>query len=245
MRRLVAVLRLALWSAFARPARAALLVATLAGGSAGVALTAGVLGGYARAMEEMSFGAYARSLVVSENRFVDDRFGPPRLSDIARVREALGMDVEAVAAWRTGFADTRAGRAQANLPVFGVRGDYAYEADMPIAEGRALTAEETESAQRLCLLGAGAKTALFGDEAAVGRRVRINGVSCDVVGVFGEARSQTAERYRQAVLAPFTAAARYFETPDGVFQTGPDELARMTVVLRPGTDRQAALIAAA
>lgn len=244
MRRLILLLRLALWSAFARPARASLLIATLAGGAAGVALTAGVLSGYARAMEALSFGAYARALVISENRFVGDRFGPPRLADIARIREALGAEIEAVSAWRTGFADVRAGREQASLPIWGVRGAYAQEADMPILEGRGLTAQETESASRLCLLGAGAKTALFGGEGAVGGRVRINGVSCEVVGVFGEARSQTAERYRQAIVTPFTAAARYFEAPDSFLASGPGDIARLTVVLRRGADRQAALIAA-
>lgn len=244
MNRLAAILRLAIWSAFSRPARAALLIATLAGGAAGVTLTAGVLSGYARAMEAMSFGAYARALVISENRFVDDRFGPPRLSDIPRLREALAGDVEAVAAWRTSFADTRVGRAQASLPVWGVRGDYRFEADMNIAEGRGLTLEETESAQRLCMFGAGAKTALFEDETAVGRRVRIGGVSCEVVGVFGEAETRTAERYRQAIFAPFTATARYFEPAGAPFGGGPDEIARLTVILQPGAERQTALIAA-
>jgi putative ABC transport system permease protein len=242
--RILAILRLAAWSAFSRPARALLLVATLGGGAAGVALTAGVLQGYAKEMERMSFGAYARSLVISENRFVDDRYGPPRLSDMPRVREALGADIEAVAAWRRALGDARVGVEQASLPVFGVRGDYQREADMPLVAGRALTVEETESAQRLCLLGAGAKAQLFSDAEAVGRRVRINGVSCEVIGVFGEANAQTAERYRPAILTPFIAAARYFEFGGLNFQAGPEDLERLTVVLRPGIDRDNALIAA-
>lgn len=242
--RLFAIIRLSLWSAFSRPARAGLLVATLGGGAAGVALTAGVLDGYAREMERMSFGAYARSLVISENNFVDDRFGPPRLADMARVREALGADIEAMAAWRRGLADVRAGVNQASLPVFGVQGDYLREADMPIIDGRAITEGETQSAERLCLLGLGAKYQLFGEDSAVGQRVRINGVSCDVVGVFGEANSQTAERYRQAILTPFVTAARYFEARGVTFQAGPQDLERLTVVLRPGVDRDDALFLA-
>ena len=242
--RALAIIRLALWSAFSRPARAALLVATLGGGAAGVALSAGVLDGYAREMERMSFGAYARSLVISENRFIEDRFGPPRLSDMARIRDALAGDIEAMAAWRRALGDVRAGSEQASLPVFGVRGDYRREADMPIVEGRALTEDETETAERVCLLGAGAKAQLFGDQDAAGRRIRINGVSCDVVGVFGEAEAQTAERYRPGVIAPFVAAARYFESGGIGFQTGPEDLDRLTVVLRAGVDRDEALMAA-
>ena len=185
MNRVIAILGLALWSAFSRSARAVLLIATLSGGAAGVALTAGVLEGYARQMERLTFGAYARSLVISENAFVPDRFGPPRRSDIARLRDVIGSDIEATAAWRHAFADVRANTEQASLPILGVDGDYRREADMPIVSGRALTVEETRTAQRLCMLGAGAAAMLFPNDAAVGARLRISGVSCEVVVVFG------------------------------------------------------------
>lgn len=242
MMRLVALVHLALWSAFSRPMRAALMVATLAGGAAGVTLTAGVLQGYARAMEALTFGAYSRSLVISENVQVDDRFGPPRLSDIGHIREALEERVEAHAGWRMSRADVRMGRHQAALQVFGVTGAFQHEADMPVARGRALTADETRSAGRLCMLGPGAYRMLFPDGGEADS-IRINGVNCEVVGVFGEPRSQLAERYRSAVLTPFTAAARYFETPDSFgFQTAAHEADRLTIILRAGTDRDAALI---
>ncbi|MCC5996464.1 MAG: ABC transporter permease [Oceanicaulis sp.] len=244
MMRFIALVHLALWSAFSRPMRAALMCATLAGGAAGVTLTAGVLQGYARAMEALTFGAYARSLVISENSFVEDRFGPPRLADIGHIREALGEEVEAHAAWRRSAGDVRSGRHQAALQVYGVTGAFHHEADMPVAQGRALTAEETGSAQRVCMLGPGAYRMLFPDGGEA-QSIRINGVSCAVTGVFGEPRSQLAERYRSAVLTPFTAAARYFETPDQFgFQTLAHETERLTIVLRHGADREAALISA-
>lgn len=243
MMRLLALVHLALWSAFSRPMRAALMIATLAGGAAGVTLTAGVLSGYARAMEAMTFGAYARSLVISEDRRIEDRFGPPRLSDIGHIREALDDRVEATAAWRVSMGDVRSGREQASLQVFGVVGEFGYEADMPLVQGRALTAAETASAERLCMMGPAAFRMLFPDGAQDGASVRINGVNCALVGVFGEPRSQLAERYRNAIVTPFTAAARYFESPDSFsFQTHPHEVERLTIVLTPGADRDAALI---
>ncbi len=242
MIRLIALVHLAAWSAFSRPMRTALMVATLAGGAAGVTLTAGVLQGYARAMEALTFGAYSRSLVITENSFVEDRFGPPRLSDIAHIREALGDQVEAHAAWRRSSGDVRVGRNQAALQIYGVTGAFHHEADLPIVQGRALTAEETRSALRVCMLGPGAYRLLFpGGEAA--ESIRINGVNCEVTGVFGEPRSQLAERYRNAVIAPFTSAARYFETPDRFgFQPGAHEAERLTIVLLRGVTREAALI---
>lgn len=201
MMRLIALIHLAFWSAFSRPMRTALMVATLAGGAAGVTLTAGVLQGYARAMEALTFGAYSRSLVISENVQVDDRFGPPRLTDIGHIREALGERVEDHAAWRRSGADVRAGGNQANLQVNGVTGAFHHEADMPVVQGRALTAEETLGAQRLCMLGPGAYRMLFPDGGEADS-IRINGVNCEVVGVFGEPRSQLAERYRTAIITP-------------------------------------------
>ncbi|WP_339746044.1 ABC transporter permease [uncultured Maricaulis sp.] len=243
MMRIAALFHLALWSAFSRPMRAALMIATLAGGTAGVALTAGVLSGYARAMEALTFGAYSRSLVISENRLIEDRFGPPRVADIARLREVLGDRVEATAAWRMSVADVRAGREQTSLTVFGVSGAFGYEADMPVVQGRVLTAAETAGTERLCLLGPGAFRMLFPDGAGDAASFRINGVSCSLAGVLGEPRSQLAERYRNSVITPFAAAARYFEAPDSVsFPTLAHEVERLTIVLTPGTDRDAALI---
>lgn len=244
MNRLLAVLRLALWAAFSKPSRAALLIATLGGGAAGVAVAAGVMSGYAREMERMTFGAYARSLVITENAFLDDRFGPPRLADIPRLQEALGDSVEAWAAWRSATGDVRYGREQANLPVRGVLGDYQREADMPLEAGRVLTLAETQGADRLCMLGAGAARQLFGNDPAVGEAIRINGISCDVVGVFAEAENQLAERYRQSVFAPFTAAARYFENAEAFGAVGPNEVSQLTIVLTPETRRRAALMTA-
>lgn len=247
--RLVALFRLALWSAFSRPVRAMLMIATLAGGAAGVALTAGVLNGYARAMEALVFGAYSRSLVISENRLIEDRFGPPRLADVDRLREALGNRVAATAAWRMAIADVRVGREQTSLPVYGVQGAFWHEADMPITQGRGLTEGETAGTARLCLLGPGAHRMLYPDGSGArsggGASLRVNGVSCELVGVLGEPRSQLAERYRNAVLTPFAAAARYFETPAGVgSQTQAHEADRLTIILDYGADRNAALVEA-
>jgi hypothetical protein len=222
--------------------RTALMVATLAGGAAGVTLTAGVLQGYATAMERLTFGAYSRSLVISENTFVEDRFGPPRLSDIEHIRDALDGRVEAHAAWRRSPADVRAGSYQASLQVHGVSGAFEHEVDMPIAQGRRFSDSETRGALRLCMLGPGAYRMLFPDQAEA-EAIRINGVNCTVVGILGEPRSQLAERYRNAIIAPFAATARYFEIPDFTgLQPAPHEAERITIVLNRGADRAKALV---
>ncbi len=240
--RLLTLLQLAVWSAFSRPMRTALMIATLAGGAAGVTLTAGVLQGYATAMEALTFGAYSRSLVISENAFVEDRFGPPRLSDVENIREALGQRVEGHAAWRRARSDVRAGRHQATLQVHGVIGSFEHEVDMLLSQGRSFSASETASALRICMLGPGASRMLFPDGEEP-ETIRINGVNCSVIGVFGEPQSQLAERYRNAIIAPFGAVARYFELPDrSGMQPAPHEAERLTVILHRGVDRNEALV---
>ncbi len=244
MMRFIALLQLAIWSAFSRPMRTALMIATLAGGAAGVTLTAGVLQGYATAMERLTFGAYSRSLIISENAFVEDRFGPPRLSDIEHIREALGERVEGHAAWRRARSDVRSGSHQATLQVHGVTGSFKHEVDMPVVQGRGFNSSEAQGALRVCMLGPGAYRMLF-PEGEAPSTVRINGVNCSVIGVLGEPQSQLAERYRNSILAPFGAVARYFELPDLTgLQPAPHEAERLTIILHRGVDRTEALVAA-
>jgi putative ABC transport system permease protein len=108
--RLVQNIALALGVICARPARSALMALTLGAGAGAATLVAAVLGGYGAQMERMVFGAYARSLVITENRLVPDRFGAPRRSDLDRLLEDLGVPVDGAAAWRNDRAEVRSER---------------------------------------------------------------------------------------------------------------------------------------
>ena len=233
--RLADLTALALWSLRSRAARSALMTLTLASGVAAVCLAAAVTNGYARALERLAFGDYARSLVVSENWASRDRFGPPRLNDATRLEDALGDDLEAVAVWRVAVAAARGERETAEVRVFGVQGDYRYEAGTPLAAGRHLTQVELTGAQRVCVIGDRAALDLYpgvspGD--LIGRTVRLSGVACEIAGVFDAPRTRTAERYAEAVLTPFLAAGRYFQRETGL---APNEATQITLVL---TDRR-------
>lgn len=230
---------LALWAVMARPARSAIMATTLAAGVGAVTLAAAITAGYAEQIERLAFGAYARAVVVTENFTIVDRYGPPRLSDLEKLRDGLSQlleePVEAAAAWRLGRAQASVGRQRYELDVWGVVGDFQREADMALAAGEGLTPAELESAARRCLIGARAHKELFGGlaESAIGARLRLNGTSCQVAGVFRPADTRTAARYDEAVFAPFTAVARYFE-PRG--RLGPHEATRLTLILPQGSD---------
>ncbi|MEQ8434840.1 MAG: ABC transporter permease [Oceanicaulis sp.] len=230
--RLTDTLALAVWSLGSRPVRSALLVLTLAAGVAAVSLAAAVTNGYARELERIAFGAYARSLVITENWASQDRFGPPRVNDLEDLREALGDQIEGAAVWREDIAGARGEREISEVRVYGVTGDYRFEAAMALAAGRHLTREELDGAEPLCLLGDRAARDLFPEhapEALPGRTVRLAGVPCEIAGVFKAPDTRTADLYSEAVIAPFLAAGRYFQRGTSL---APNEASRLTVILR-------------
>jgi putative ABC transport system permease protein len=229
--RLVENIILAQLAIRSRPIRAALMVLTLGAGVCVVSLSTAIISGFSGEIERLAFGAYARSLVITPNYLAGDRARISRLTDLDRLLEVFGEDqVEGYAAWRIGrqvpaaFQDQRA-----DLTVFGVRGDYRFEADMDMAQGRHLTPEDMESARRVCLLGSDAAASLFAGGRAAGQTIRLNGLSCYVQGVFEPGDTVIASRFADGVIAPFDAAARYFMPSDHL---APNEASRLTIVLR-------------
>lgn len=229
--KIVDTFREAVWGLASRPARTLATLVALAISVATIALVAGVLNGFETRIEQLSFGAYGRSLVIRENFFVEDRVGSPRLSDIDRLRQAV-PGVESVAAWRILYAsEIDAGREHGQTEVYGVFGDYRREASTPLAEGRHINHDEALSARRVCVLGDQAARRFFPSESAIGKMVRINGISCTVIGVLGVPTNRVSERYAPAILTPFGAAARYF-TVNTVM--APDEATQITLILNDG-----------
>jgi len=232
-------LSLAIWSIWTRPARSLIMALILAVGVSAVMIATAITTGYAERIEQLAFGDYARSIVVTENFNLLDRFGPPRVADLNRVAaglgEAISVPVEARAAWRHSRAQAVAGRERIELDVWGVLGDYRREADMELVAGRHLDLAEVNSASRRCLIGASVHADLFrgNPESAVGQRIRLNGAACEIAGIFAPARTITATRFDDAVIAPFTAVARYFETRRHL---GPHEATRLTLVLSRDAD---------
>lgn len=225
------VFREAIWGLASRPARTSATLIALAISVATVALVAGVLSGFERRIEQMSFGAYGRSLVIRENFFVEDRVGSPRLSDIERLRQAV-PGVESAAAWRILYgAEVDTPGEHGQTEVYGVFGDFRREASAPLAAGRHITDDEANTSRRICVLGDFAARRFFPDEVAVGRPIRINGVSCEVIGVLGEPQNRIAERYAGAVLTTFGAASRYFTYTTVM---APDEATQLTLILNDG-----------
>jgi putative ABC transport system permease protein len=228
----------ALFNLIQTPTRTGFMALTLGAGAAAACLSTAILDGFGEEVERMAFGAYARSIVISENLMVRDRFGPPRTTDLEKLTTAFGDDLDGAAIWRSSRVMAIQGGEQLELQLLGMRGDYRFEVDMELAQGRFLTEEELNGAGRVCMLGSLVAARLFpGQVNPVGASVRLNGVACDIVGVFQPATTRTSERYAYSVFTSFDAAGRYFEaTP----LLTPIEASQITLVFK---DRDAARLA--
>ena len=220
----------ALFNIAQNPVRSVFMALTLGAGAAAACLSTAILDGFGEEVERMAFGAYARSIVISENLMFQDRFGPPQLSDLDKLTTAFADELDGAAVWRRSRAVVAFGGEYVELDVYGVRGDYRFEAEMDLGAGRFLTAQELDGADRLCMLGAATAARLFdGETDPIGSSIRVNGVGCSVVGIFQPARTRTAERYGESVFVPFEAAGRYFEADA---RLSPVEADQITLVFR-------------
>jgi putative ABC transport system permease protein len=75
--------------------------------------------------------------------------------------------------------------------VTGTTNDYLITRDWPLKSGRLFTASEERSGSAVCLLGTTVKKELFGNEVPLGASIRLEKLSCQVVGVL-ESKGQSS-----------------------------------------------------
>ncbi|MBC8096803.1 MAG: ABC transporter permease [Akkermansiaceae bacterium] len=109
----------------------------------------------------------------------------PKLT-LAQVKELerLLLSAKAVAA----TAQTRESvkfqkRSANNVTIIGTTAEFLTTSGVSIGQGRFLTSGESEGGRPACVIGALVATNLFRDDAAVGKRVNIDGRAFEVVGV--------------------------------------------------------------
>lgn len=218
------------WALRAHPARSLSLVLSLGAGIAAAVFVSTIISGFGREIDRLAFGTYASALVVRENLFVKDRYGPPRLSESEVLAQEL-TDIEAVAGWSTGRSATVSGSESISFEIFGVWGRYEDELDTPFVSGRYITRDEALTGARVCLLGADLAAKL--ERLGVDDDLSVNGINCRVVGILGEPNSRPAARYLGAVIAPLGAVERYFSRRD---DRVPGSVDRITLFFPANTD---------
>jgi len=113
------------------------------------------------------------TLVAAPNFTVDDA--------VAIHRDVDGLAAVAPAVSRS--AVVVAGNRNRTTQVTGTTNDFFSAREWPIATGRAFSLAEDRSGKSVCVLGETVRRELFGTQDPVGSRIRVDKVSCDVVGV--------------------------------------------------------------
>lgn len=113
------------------------------------------------------------------------------------------------------------GSESRNTAVTGTNNDYFITQDWPLKSGRQFLESEQRGGRAVCIIGETVQTNLFGPVDPVGRRLRVENVSCEVIGVlqakgqsnFGSDRDDTVVmplRTFQRRIAGNTDIARIF-----------------------------------
>lgn len=99
-------------------------------------------------------------------------------------------------------------RENVDTKVTGVYGNYPDIENAPVNEGRFFTMEESDTGANVAVIGASARTLLFGDSPAVGQVIKIKNVPFRVIGVQAKLGSVFFQDLDDQILVPFTIAQR-------------------------------------
>jgi ABC-type antimicrobial peptide transport system permease subunit len=98
---------------------------------------------------------------------------------------------------------------QGTTPEFLVVRDW-----LPLAEGEPFTDVDVRGARQVVLIGQTVKEQLFGDESPIGKEVRLNNISCRVLGVLApKGASMMGSDQDDIVLAPLTTVESRIDVP--------------------------------
>ncbi len=122
------------------------------------------------------------------------QFGPGRSSatakpfdmrDIAELRSQL-HGVKAVAPMAQQAVTVVYGSESRSVGTIGTDASYTVAQDWDLNEGRNFVDGEIRSGRAVCIIGETVHEKLFGSTDAVGKRIRVSNVSCEVIGILEE-----------------------------------------------------------
>ncbi|MCL6708770.1 ABC transporter permease [Pseudomonas sp. R2.Fl] len=121
------------------------------------------------------------------------QFGPGRASadarrftvrDVEAIRDQIG-GLRAVAGVNQSTAVAIFGSENHSTTVIGTVSDYLVAQDWTLASGRSFSSSEERGGQAVCIMGETVRRELFGSTPAVGQKIRVGGLSCEVIGILG------------------------------------------------------------
>ena len=122
-------------------------------------------------------------------------------------REIFGL--EAVAPTATKGAQAIYGNKNWSTSVMGVTNEYLQVRDWPLLGGREFTDSELRSGKTVCIIGTTLRDEIFGDQDPIGAKIRLNRLSCQVIGVLeSKGQSSFGQDQDDLVLIPLRAFQR-------------------------------------
>ena len=107
---------------------------------------------------------------------------PFNARDIAELRSQLN-GVKAVAPMGQQSVTVIYGSESRSVGTIGTDADYIVTQDWGLTAGRNFLDSETRSGRAVCIIGETVHDKLFGSTDPIGRRIRVNNVSCEVIGL--------------------------------------------------------------
>ena len=122
-------------------------------------------------------------------------------------REIFGL--EAVAPTADRGAQAIYGNKNWSTSVRGVTNEYLQVRDWPLLNGRIFSENELRSGQTVCIVGTTVRDEIFGDQDPLGAKIRLNKLSCQIVGVLeSKGQSSFGNDQDDLVLIPLKAFQR-------------------------------------
>ena len=188
----------------------------------GAVITLLALGGAIQALVTSQLQGLGSNLVfvfAGTNDPEQNRRVPPELTnaDVAALADPLNLPAAAAvcATLTRGGLIAYAG-ASFDGRVAGVTSNYLAVRNAKVEQGSFFDQQAVEARSRVAVLGANVRTTLFRDEDPLGRRIRINDVSFEVIGVLAAKGGNFGPSEDDQVFVPLsTAQLRLFPPPPG------------------------------
>ena len=104
------------------------------------------------------------------------------LKDVDAIIDQIGS-VKTAAPYAQSMATVIYGAENTSTSIIGTDSRYLEVVDWPVAMGRAFLASEEQSGKSVCILGETVRQNLFGNTDPIGESIRLNNLSCEVVGL--------------------------------------------------------------
>jgi putative ABC transport system permease protein len=144
---------------------------------------------------------------------------PFEVADADALRDQLAS-LTAVAPTSTSSLNVIVGNENWRTTVVGGTNDYLSVNNLVLEEGRPFSEGELSSGRAMCIIGATVRDALFGSQDALGASIRLERLSCTVIGLLESKGGQTSLGFDpdDLVLIPLSTFHRRISGRDAVMQ---------------------------